>query len=64
MKIFNLRTISKCFLKVGHALERTQNPLESSPGVDFFPKLEWNRKLCVSGIENDLKIDPKKSDLY
>ena len=41
-------------------LGRAQNPLKSSPSVQFFRHLKWSHNLMVSGMKNDLKIDPKK----
>mgnify|MGYP006864326907 CR=1 FL=1 len=40
-------------------LERAQFPLKSSPGCQLFSDFKLSRNLIDSGIENDLKIDPK-----
>ena len=40
-------------------LERVQLPLKSSYGCQLFSDFKLSRNLIDSGIENDLKIDPK-----
>ena len=40
-------------------MERAQFPLKSSLGGQLFSDFKLTRNLIDSGIENDLKIDPK-----
>ena len=58
LKIFNFQWFYNVLSRLA-ILERPQFPLKSSPGCQLFNDFKQSRNLIDSGIENDLKIDPK-----